>query len=58
MAFDRLEEIHSAAHQRLLVVEDDDIERKSIVELLNDKDIELVTAATGGCTARDAGSSV
>ena len=34
--------------KRLLVVEDNDIERQSIVELLASDDIEITTAATGG----------
>ncbi|WP_410001833.1 HAMP domain-containing protein [Tardiphaga sp. 709] len=52
MAFDRLKKFTAPRTKRLLVVEDDDIERKSIVELLNDKDIELVTAATGADALR------
>jgi HAMP domain-containing protein/signal transduction histidine kinase/DNA-binding response OmpR family regulator len=52
MAFDRLKTFTAPRTKRLLVVEDDDIERKSIVELLNDKDIELVTAATGADALR------
>jgi CheY-like chemotaxis protein len=47
-AFDRLKEFTSPRTRRLLVVEDNDIERQSIVELLGYKDIELVTAASGG----------
>ena len=33
--------------QRLLVVEDNDIERQSIVDLLSHDDIEVAAAATG-----------
>jgi CheY-like chemotaxis protein len=47
-AFDRLKEFTSPRTRRLLVVEDNDIERQSIVELLGYKDIEMVTAASGG----------
>jgi HAMP domain-containing protein/CheY-like chemotaxis protein/putative methionine-R-sulfoxide reductase with GAF domain len=47
MAFDRLKKFTAPRTKRLLVVEDDDIERMSIVELLDYKDIELVTAASG-----------
>ncbi|MDP3604874.1 MAG: response regulator, partial [Polaromonas sp.] len=37
----------SATKSLILIVEDNDIERKSIVELLGHEDIEIVTAATG-----------
>ena len=47
-ALDRLKEFTSPRTKRLLVVEDNDIERRSIVELLDYEDIELVTAASGG----------
>jgi HAMP domain-containing protein/signal transduction histidine kinase/DNA-binding response OmpR family regulator len=47
-ALDRLKDFTSPRTKRLLVVEDDDIERQSIVELLDYKDIELVPAASGG----------
>jgi HAMP domain-containing protein/CheY-like chemotaxis protein/signal transduction histidine kinase len=47
-AFDQLKEFTSPRTRRLLVVEDNDIERQSIAELLGYKDIELVTAASGG----------
>jgi len=47
-AFDRLKEFTSPRTKRLLVVEDNDIERQSIVELLGYKDIELATATSGG----------
>ena len=46
-AFDRLKEFTTSATKRLLVVEDNDIERKSIVELLNDRDIELTAVGSG-----------
>ncbi len=46
-AFDRLKDFTTPRTKRLLVVEDDDIERQAIVELLGEKDIELVTAASG-----------
>jgi len=47
LAFDRLKEFASPRHKRLLVVEDNDIERQSIVELLGYEDIELTAVATG-----------
>jgi HAMP domain-containing protein/CheY-like chemotaxis protein/signal transduction histidine kinase len=47
-ALDRLKDFTSPRTKRLLVVEDNDIERRSIVELLDYEDIELVSAASGG----------
>jgi len=47
-AFGRIKDFTVPRTKRLLVVEDNDIERQSIVELLGDKDIEMVTVATGG----------
>jgi HAMP domain-containing protein/signal transduction histidine kinase/DNA-binding response OmpR family regulator len=47
-ALDRLKDFTSPRTKRLLVVEDNDIERRSIVELLDFKDIELVSATSGG----------
>ena len=46
-AFDRIKDFTAPRTKRLLVVEDNDIERQSIVELLGYDDIEMVTAATG-----------
>jgi CheY-like chemotaxis protein len=46
-AFDRIKGFTAPRTKRLLIVEDNDIERQSIVELLGYKDIELVTAGTG-----------
>ena len=48
MAFDRIKDFIAPRMKRLLVVEDNDIQRQSIVELLGDKDIETVAVATGG----------
>jgi CheY-like chemotaxis protein len=48
IAFDRLKDFTSPRTKRLLIVEDNDIERRSIVELLDYDDIELVSAASGG----------
>jgi CheY-like chemotaxis protein len=48
IAFDRLKDFTSPRTKRLLIVEDNDIERRSIVELLGYDDIELVSAASGG----------
>ena len=47
-AFDRIKDFTAPRTKRLLIVEDNDIERQSIVELLGYQDIEMVTAATGG----------
>jgi len=46
-AFDRIKDFTTPRTRRLLVVEDNDIERRSIVELLGHDDIELASAATG-----------
>ena len=47
-ALERLRDFTAPRTKRLLVVEDNDIERQSIVELLDHKDIELTAVATGG----------
>jgi CheY-like chemotaxis protein/signal transduction histidine kinase/HAMP domain-containing protein len=47
-AFDRLKDYTAQRTKRLLVVEDNDIERESIIELLSYKDIELTAVGTGG----------
>ena len=47
-AFDRIKDFTAPRTKRLLIVEDNDIERQSIVELLGYEDIEMVTVATGG----------
>jgi CheY-like chemotaxis protein len=47
-AFDRIKDFIAPRTKRLLVVEDNDIERQSIVELLGYKDIEIMAVATGG----------
>ncbi len=46
-AFDRIKDFAVPRTKRLLVVEDNDIERQSIVELLGYKDIEVTAVATG-----------
>jgi HAMP domain-containing protein/signal transduction histidine kinase/DNA-binding response OmpR family regulator len=46
-AFDRIKSFTAPRTRRLLVVEDNDIERQSVVELLGYDDIEIVTASTG-----------
>ena len=46
-AFDRLKDFTAPRTKRLLVVEDNDIERQSIVELLGYNDIEIAAAGTG-----------
>jgi HAMP domain-containing protein/CheY-like chemotaxis protein/signal transduction histidine kinase len=45
--FDRIKKSSEPHTKRLLVIEDNEIERKSIVELLSGSDIETATAATG-----------
>ncbi|MEJ7590312.1 MAG: HAMP domain-containing protein [Planctomycetaceae bacterium] len=47
MAFDRIMDFTVPRTKRLLIVEDNDIERDSIVELLGYEDIEMVAVATG-----------
>ncbi|HEV3303557.1 MAG TPA: HAMP domain-containing protein, partial [Planctomycetaceae bacterium] len=46
-AFDRLKSFTKQPSKRLLVVEDNDIERDSIVELLGHEDIEVTAVGTG-----------
>jgi HAMP domain-containing protein/signal transduction histidine kinase/CheY-like chemotaxis protein len=46
-AFDRIKSYVAAHKKRLLVIEDNEIERQSIVELLLHDDIELVAVGTG-----------
>ena len=46
-AFDRLKDFTTRPSKRLLVVEDNDIERDSIVELLKHDDIEVTAVSTG-----------
>ena len=46
-AFDRIKDFATPRTKRLLIIEDNDIERQSIVELLGYKDIEVVAVATG-----------
>jgi CheY-like chemotaxis protein len=46
-AFDRIKEYVLPHRKRLLVVEDNDIERESIVQLLAHDDIDVMTASTG-----------
>jgi signal transduction histidine kinase/CheY-like chemotaxis protein/HAMP domain-containing protein len=45
---DRLKDFSAPRTKRLLIVEDSEIERQSILELLDYNDIETVTVATGG----------
>jgi HAMP domain-containing protein/CheY-like chemotaxis protein/signal transduction histidine kinase len=47
-AFDRIKAFSAPRTKRLLVVEDNGIERDAIVELLGYHDIEIETVATGG----------
>jgi CheY-like chemotaxis protein len=51
-AFDRLKEFTTPRIKRLLVVEDNDIERQSIVELLSHDDIELTAVSNGADALR------
>jgi CheY-like chemotaxis protein len=46
-AFDRLKEFTAPRTKRLLVVEDNEIERQAVVELLAHDDIQIVTAGLG-----------
>src|SRR5204863_3776119 len=46
-AFDRVQQFTRRAVRRLLIVDDDPVERDSIVELLGHNDVEITTAATG-----------
>jgi len=45
--FDRIKKFVEPRMKRLLIVEDNDIERQGIVELLGHGDIEIATASTG-----------
>ena len=47
-AFDRIKDFTAPRTKKLLIVEDNDIERQSILELLGYKDIDMVAVATGG----------
>jgi CheY-like chemotaxis protein len=47
-ALDRIKDFTAPRTKRLLVVEDNEIERQSIIELLGYDDIEMVAVATGG----------
>jgi len=47
-AFERIKTYVTPHKKRLLVVEDNDIERQSIVELVAHDDIDVVTAGSGG----------
>jgi CheY-like chemotaxis protein len=46
-AFDRIKEFTAPRAKRLLIIEDNEIERRSIVELLGHQDIEMETVASG-----------
>src|SRR5205085_7725768 len=48
VAFDRMKSYVAPHTKRLLVIEDNDLERDSIVELLGADDIETIAVATGG----------
>jgi HAMP domain-containing protein/CheY-like chemotaxis protein/signal transduction histidine kinase len=46
-ALDRLKSFTGRSVRRLLVIEDDPVEQRSVIELLGHSDIEIVTAASG-----------
>ena len=46
-AFDRIKQFATPRTKRLLVVEDNDVERDAVLELLGHEDIEIVAASTG-----------
>jgi CheY-like chemotaxis protein/HAMP domain-containing protein len=46
-AFARIQEYTRPRTKQLLIVDDNDVERNSMVELLGHKDVEVTTAATG-----------
>jgi len=46
-AFSKLQEFTRRNVKRLLVVDDDEVERNSIIELLGHEDVQITTAATG-----------
>src|SRR5262249_31576382 len=46
-AFDRVLDYAQSRHRRLLIVEDNEIERQSIVELLDNAGVEIATAGSG-----------
>ncbi|MEO5955837.1 MAG: response regulator, partial [Nitrospiraceae bacterium] len=48
MAFERIKDFAGPRTKRLLIVEDNEIERQSIVELLGYEDIEVLAVSTGG----------
>ena len=50
--FNRIKDFVMPRTKRLLVVEDNETERQSIVELLNHEDIEIATAGTGAAALR------
>ena len=47
VAFDRIKDFTAPATKRLLIIEDNQIERQSIAELLGHEDIEMVGVGTG-----------
>jgi CheY-like chemotaxis protein len=51
-AFDRLKEFTQPRTKRLLVVEDNEIERDAVVELLGYDDIDIATAGSGDAALR------
>ena len=51
-AFDRISSYVTPRKRRLLVVEDNDIEREGIVDLLSHDDIDVAAVASGGATHR------
>ena len=46
-AFDAIREFNDRKMRTLLIVEDDDVQRNTLVELIGDRDVEIVAVGTG-----------
>jgi HAMP domain-containing protein/CheY-like chemotaxis protein/signal transduction histidine kinase len=47
-AFDSIKEFNDRKMRTLLIVEDDDVQRDTLVELIGDRDVEITAVASGG----------